>query len=180
MLTQNYTLYLLTNSITMTLKENYSLKNHNTFGLDVNCRWFAEYETVEELKELLTSDLFKSNKFLSVGEGSNLLFTKDFPGMILHSAIKLIEKTEEDDDIVKYRVGAGVNWDKFCDYIAKMDYCGSENLSLIPGEVGASAVQNIVAYGVEVCDIIEKWETIELSWGKEKTFDVKECKYVSL
>ena len=161
----------------MLIKENYSLKDHNTFGLDVKAKWFAEYESIEQLKEILSSDIAKDNKILSIGMGSNLLFTGDFDGLVLHSTIKFIEKVAEDEINVKYRVGAGVPWDYFCNYMAKLDYYGTENLSLIPGDVGASAVQNIGAYGVEVCDIIDSVETIEIGTGKEKIFKQDECNY---
>ena len=154
----------------MLIKENYSLKDHNTFGLDVKAKWFAEYESIEQLKEILSSEIAQNNKILSIGMGSNLLFTGDFDGLILHSAIKFIEKVAEDEVYVKYRVGAGVPWDYFCNYMAKLDCYGTENLSLIPGDVGAAAVQNIGAYGVEVCDIIDSVETIEIKTGKEKIF----------
>ena len=161
----------------MEIKENYSLKKHNTFGLDVKARHFAEYYSVDELKEILASDIARNNKLLSIGMGSNLLFTGDFEGLVLHSKIKFIEKVAEDDDFVKYRVGAGVPWDYFCNYMAMLDYSGAENLSLIPGEVGAAAVQNIGAYGVEVCDLIDSVETLELDTLKEKTFNVDDCRY---
>ena len=161
----------------MEIEENYSLKKHNTFGLDVKARHFAEYYSVDELKEILASDIARNNKLLSIGMGSNLLFTGDFEGLVLHSKIKFIEKVAEDDDFVKYRVGAGVPWDYFCNYMAMLDYSGAENLSLIPGEVGAAAVQNIGAYGVEVCDLIDSVETLELDTLKEKTFNVDDCRY---
>ena len=148
-----------------------------SFGLDIKARWCAEFHSVEELKELLNTPIAKNNKILLIGMGSNLLFTGDFQGLVLHSGIKFIEKVAEDDDFVKYKVGSGVPWDYFCKYMANLGYSGTENLSLIPGEVGASAVQNIGAYGVEVCDIIDSVETVEISTLKEKTFKVDDCNY---
>ncbi len=161
----------------MKLEENYSLLTHNTFGMDVRARYFVEYQSVSELIELLQSDIIKQHPLLAIGGGSNLFFTKNFDGVVLHSKICFYETTRETDEHVYLRVGSGVVWDDFCSVMASRGLGGAENLSYIPGEVGASAVQNIGAYGVEVADIISRVETVEISTGKIRLFDVSECEY---
>lgn len=161
----------------MILQENYSLLTHNTFRLDVRARWFAEYESVEQLRELLLSDLLKNQPFYHIGSGSNLLFIKDYDGIILHSGIKGYSVISEDEETVRIRVGAGVPWDDFVSYCGEKGWGGTENLSLIPGEVGASAVQNIGAYGAEVKDIIDEVETVDIAGGRERVFSLEECRY---
>ena len=138
----------------MIIKENISLLSYNTFGIDAKADYFIEYSSVEELQMALQSEIVKSNRLLHIGGGSNLLFMKDFKGVILHSAINFIKKVSEDADTVMLEAGAVVNWDDFVAYSVQNGWGGVENLSLIPGEVGASAVQNIGAYGVEVQDVI--------------------------
>lgn len=154
----------------------YSLLPHNTFGMDVKASVFIEYASVEELKEVL-SLYVKDNQWLHIGKGSNLLFTGDFSGIILHSAIKGYEVIHEDTNEVVVRVGAGEVWDDFVAMTVENEWYGAENLSLIPGEVGASAVQNIGAYGVEAKDLIVGVEAIEVSTGKESIFKNEECGY---
>lgn len=161
----------------ITIKKQYSLLPHNTFGLPANADTFIEYSSLEDLKNILADkDLFKT-PYLHIGSGSNLLFTSDYNGTILHSKIEGIEIVEETDEHVLVRVGAGVEWDEFVDYCVLHKWGGAENLSLIPGEVGASAVQNIGAYGVEAKDLITKVETIEIATNKERTFSNQECNY---
>lgn len=158
------------------IEENISLKPYHTFGMNVNTRYFAEYETVEDLRSLLISPLIKNNNNLHIGGGSNLLFTKDYTGIIIHSCIKTYAKTE-DLDFVYLKVGAGVVWDDFVAYTVQNGWGGAENLSYIPGEVGASAVQNVGAYGVEAKDLIERVYTISVETGEERIFTNKECNY---
>ena len=153
----------------MFVRNDFSLKAFNTFGLDVRAKVFAEYDNVEQLKELL--ERFRAHKLLNIGRGSNLLFADDFDGVVLHSAIRFIEGEEQ------VSVGAGVEFDKFAGWAVENGLWGAENLSYIPGEVGASAVQNIGAYGVEVKDIIERVHTVEISSLEECVFDVSECSY---
>ena len=136
---------------------------------------FLEYTSVEELKKLIVQGAV-TTPFLHIGGGSNLLFTKDYDGLILHSRIEGIEVTEEDDRFVSVRVGAGVVWDDFVAYCVEHGWYGAENLSLIPGEVGASAVQNIGAYGVEVKDLITAVETVNIQ-AEERVYLVEECGY---
>lgn len=161
----------------MLLEQKYALREHHTFHLDVFTQWYAEYDTCEELVDLLQSDLLKQQPFFHIGAGSNLLFTSDYAGVILHSAIRFIERERENDQYVWVRAGAGVVWDDFCAYSVAMNLGGCENLSYIPGEVGASAVQNIGAYGVEACDLIAEVETIDVATGKKHVFHNEACEY---
>ncbi len=156
---------------------NYSLLSRNTFGIDVKTDKFVEYESVDELVSIL-ADIKKNNTpYLHIGEGSNLLFTEDFNGTILHSLIKDISIVAQSDSFVDIKVGAGVNWDEFVQYTVSQTLYGAENLSYIPGEVGASAVQNIGAYGKEAKDIILSVQAIDINSGEERIFTNEECKY---
>lgn len=153
----------------------YSLLSYNTFGIDVSAARFLEYTSVEELQQQIAQGAV-TTPFLHIGGGSNLLFTKDYDGLILHSRIEGIEVTEEDTHSVSVRVGAGIVWDDFVAYCVEHGWYGAENLSLIPGEVGASAVQNIGAYGVEVKDLITAVETVNIQ-AEERVYSVDECGY---
>ncbi len=143
----------------------------NTFGMRVSCRLFIEYDSTEDLPNLDLGNIPQPVKH--IGSGSNLLFTGDFRGTILHSKVDFIERLTDE----RYSVGAGVGFDRFCEFVAGEGLWGPENLSLIPGEVGAAAVQNIGAYGVEAKDIIKTvhaYDTINKEFVK---FDVSECGY---
>lgn len=154
----------------------YSLLHHNTFGIDAKCRDFREYTSEEELRRLLSE--LKGERILHIGDGSNLLFVNDyFDGCVLHSRIDGLTEVKRDETHVFLRVGAGCCWDDFVDYCVKSGFYGLENLSLIPGEVGASAVQNIGAYGVEACQRIETVEAIEVATGEKRVFRSDECAY---
>ena len=153
----------------------YSLLPYNTFGIDVSASRFLEYASVAELKEYIAQGAV-TTPFLHIGGGSNLLFTKDYDGLILHSRIGGIEVTAEDSQTVSLRVGAGGVWDDFVACCVEHGWYGAENLSLIPGEVGASAVQNIGAYGVEVKDLITAVETVNVQ-GYGRVYSVEECEY---
>ncbi|MEG2514249.1 MAG: FAD-binding protein, partial [Bacteroidaceae bacterium] len=155
----------------------YSLLAHNTFGIDVKANYFFEYSSVEELKQLLSRKEILEGEYLHIGGGSNLLFTADYQGSILHSQIKGMEVTNQTEDWVEIRVGAGVSWDDFVAYCVANNWAGAENLSLIPGEVGASAVQNIGAYGAEAKDIISLVETVEIASLENKTFTNADCHF---
>ena len=147
----------------------------NTFGMKVKTRCFIEYDSVADLVDIEFEEL--ARPVLHIGGGSNLLFTDDFKGTVLHSKINFIEEIGSEGDMVLVSVGAGVIFDDFCDWAAKEGLWGVENLSHIPGEVGASAVQNIGAYGVEVKDVIYKvycYDTVEEEFV---SFDVDECEY---
>ena len=156
---------------------NYDLRNHNTFGLDVKAKQFITYDTIDELIDILAEIRGKDQRLLHIGSGSNLLFTKDFDGIILHSNIKFIEYCGKNSKEIIVKAGAGIIWDDFCAEMASNNYYGSENLSHIPGEVGASAVQNIGAYGVEISSIIQSVETIDITTGRQRIFQAHECEY---
>lgn len=161
----------------MIIQENISLLNFNTFHIDATARYFAEYYSIDELNNILSSSWRKDLPLLCIGGGSNLLFTKDYEGVVLHSGMKNILVSGEDKSHIYLYADSGVIWDDFVAYCVDHNLYGAENLSLIPGEVGASAIQNIGAYGVEAKDIISKVHTIEINTGKIRTFDVIECAY---
>lgn len=161
----------------ISIQHHYSLLKHNTFAMDVKAKQFISYKSVDELIEVLNTLRKCGERILHIGSGSNLLFTKDFEGTVLHSDIKFIEEISRDDQHILFRVGSGMVWDDFCAQMARDNYYGSENLSYIPGEVGASAIQNIGAYGVEVESIIHEVETIEVATGLPRVFQTNECEY---
>ncbi len=155
---------------------NYSLLEHNTFGINAKCRRFVEYASVAEAEKVVASLGPKDIPLLIIGGGSNLLLTRDFDGTVLHSSIKGITSTL-DGDKVFVRCGSGEVWDEVVEHCVSQGWYGAENLSLIPGEVGASAVQNIGAYGVEAKDIIKEIEAIEISTGEYCRFSNEDCCY---
>lgn len=174
----------------------YNKDIQNTFGMKVRAAAYAEWGSVDALRELL-KDSSLPRPFLFVGAGSNLLFTGDFPGTVFHSVMKDIKllssedvralqseggdalqsDLEQTDGTVMVEAGAGVVFDDFCEWAAERGLWGIENLSHIPGEVGASAVQNVGAYGVEAKDVIEGVNCIELSTGKTIVFANSDCGY---
>ncbi|MCQ2136554.1 MAG: FAD-binding protein, partial [Bacteroidales bacterium] len=156
------------------------LSAKNTFGMKVSCRVWMEYDSVADLFDMDFEQMHKPVKH--IGAGSNLLFTQDFKGTILHSKINFIEvlssmKDPSDPEAVFVSVGAGVVFDDFCAWAASKGLWGVENLSHIPGEVGASAVQNIGAYGVEACDVIKTVYAYDIEEEDFVRFDVSECGY---
>lgn len=161
----------------MKRERNYSLIRHNTFGLDVRCKEFIEYNDTDELRQVLRELQSDRRRFLPIGCGSNLLFTKDFDGTVLHSGIQEKEVVRETGTHVYIRAGAGINWDWFVADCIAHGYYGAENLSLIPGEVGAAAVQNIGAYGCEAGHLIAHVETVEAETGASCVFSQAECRY---
>ncbi len=162
----------------MKIYEQYSLEREHTFHISVKSRYYVEYDSVEELILFLNeSPLIEKFPLFHIGGGSNLLFIGDYIGIILHSAIRFIELLNEDSDTVLVRVGAGVVWDDFVAYCVKNSWYGVENLSYIPGEAGASAAQNIGAYGVEVGDVIEKVETVDLIQKRIRIFSHDDCQF---
>ena len=158
----------------------YNRDIQNTFGMKVRAAAYAEWRSVDALRELL-KDSSLPRPFLFVGAGSNLLFTGDFPGTVFHSVMKDIKLLSSEDvcsdGAVMVEAGAGVVFDDFCEWAAERGLWGIENLSHIPGEVGASAVQNVGAYGVEAKDVIERVNCIELSTGKTIVFANSDCGY---
>ena len=153
-----------------------SLLHYNTFGIDATCDALVRYSTVEELQSQLSS--IRSQRWLHIGAGSNLLFLNPhYSGTIVFSQIQGVEVIDQDEHTALLRVGAGEDWDEFVARTLDMGLYGLENLSLIPGQVGASAVQNVGAYGVEVGDLIERVEAVEVSSGQLRTFTHAECNY---
>ncbi|MCX6231405.1 MAG: UDP-N-acetylmuramate dehydrogenase [Bacteroidetes bacterium] len=161
----------------MQIKENFSLKKLNTFGIDVKAKYFAELNSLEEIKEIMQSSYVKEYPFLLLGGGSNILFTKDFEGIVLKINTKGKEITAVDEDFVYLKVQAGENWENFVDYCVMNNWSGIENLALIPGAVGTCPVQNIGAYGVEVKECIEKVEVLNIADGKITEMDNESCQF---
>jgi len=161
----------------MKIEQHSSLLPYNTFGIDVKADFFIEYDSAADLQAVLQTEIVRNNRTLHIGGGSNLLFMQDFNGVILHSAIHSIQQVHEDADSVTLEVGASVNWDDFVGYCVEHGWGGIENLSLIPGEVGASAVQNIGAYGVEVKDVIVEVNAVEVETAAFRTFSKEACQY---
>jgi UDP-N-acetylmuramate dehydrogenase len=155
----------------------HSLKNLNTFGIDAKAKLFLEFHTLKELQDILGNPDFTSLEKLILGGGSNLLFTKDFNGLVLHNKIKGIEIIKEEGDEVFVRAGAGELWHHLVMYCIDKGYGGIENLSLIPGTVGAAPMQNIGAYGVEIKDTFHSLTAINLKDGSSKTFNKEECEF---
>lgn len=148
---------------------------HNTFHIPATADRYVEYTSVEELQDIIPT--LQGRPFLHIGGGSNLLFTRNYEGTIIHSRILGAETVEEDADTIQLRVGSGEVWDDFVAHCVSHGWYGAENLSLIPGEVGASAVQNIGAYGVEAKDLIDEVECIDLVTGEWRVFNNSQCNY---
>lgn len=159
----------------MQKKTDYNLLPNNTFGINAKADIFMEYDSVEDLQDLMPE--IQDKRILHIGGGSNLLFTDDFHGVILHSRIKGVEVVEQDSDHVLLKVGAAVVWDQLVEMTVEKGWYGIENLSLIPGETGAAAVQNIGAYGVEAKDVIQTVHTVDLKTGEIRLFQNAECQY---
>lgn len=147
----------------------------NTFGIEAKANRWLEYRSEDELRRIVPT--LQGEHVLHVGAGSNLLFTRDFDGTVLHSDIRFVSPVSMDADSVWVRAGAAIVWDDFVAYSIANGWSGAENLSLIPGEVGASAVQNIGAYGVEAKDLIESVECVSLADGTRRVFRNEECNY---
>ena len=147
----------------------------NTFRMDVRAKIYAEYRSVDELRELLQQ--YRGERLLHIGAGSNLLFTGDFNGVVLHSAMRRARATREDDSHVFIEAENGLVLDELIAQLCDMGLSGMENLSYIPGEVGASAVQNVGAYGVEAKDVITEVRALAIADGSERTFTNAECRY---
>ncbi|MDR3252242.1 MAG: UDP-N-acetylmuramate dehydrogenase [Tannerella sp.] len=161
----------------MRIEQNYSLDKHNTFRITAKTRWFMEYADENELIRILRDEYFQECKSLHIGEGSNLLFINDFDGIVLHSAIRGIEEEEDSDNSVLLRIGAAERWDDVVAFAVSRGWSGIENLSLIPGETGAAAIQNIGAYGSEICDVIESVEAYNQITFEKRIFSKAECEY---
>ncbi|TMI89878.1 MAG: UDP-N-acetylmuramate dehydrogenase [Bacteroidetes bacterium] len=159
----------------MQIHENFSLLPFNTFRIDVKARYFSTFSNIDELSELIGQKSRLTT--LILGGGSNILFTKDYAGVVLKNEIKGIELQHEDADHVYVKVGAGENWHHFVLHCINHNWAGVENLSLIPGNVGASPIQNIGAYGVELDDVFWSLEAFHLSERKIHTFTATDCEF---
>lgn len=159
------------------IEENYPLRSLNTFGLPASARFFAEATTPEDIKSVIS--VFSDHELpkLIMGGGSNLLFTGDFKGIVFYPSIKGREIIKMNESNVWIKAYAGENWDQFVAYCVGRNWGGLENLSLIPGNVGACPVQNIGAYGVEVKDTIESVEALDMATGEIRIFPNAECKF---
>lgn len=162
----------------MNIQENISLKPYNTFGIEAKAKYFTTFQSANELEELLSDEkLQASNHKLILGGGSNLLFTQDFDGVVMKNEIAGIEVIKEDDEFVYVKAGAGENWHQFVLYCLNHNYAGVENLSLIPGNVGASPMQNIGAYGVEIKDVFYELEAFHVVDKAKQCFSLTDCAF---
>jgi UDP-N-acetylmuramate dehydrogenase len=159
----------------MQIQENISLKKLNSFGIDVKAKQFATFNNVDELSALATNHSQLS--ILILGGGSNILFTKDADRLVLKNEIKGIEKIHEEDDFIYVKAGAGENWHAFVMHCIKQNYAGVENLSLIPGNVGAGPMQNIGAYGVEIKEVFYELEAFHLQDKTIVKFGLNDCAF---
>ncbi len=161
----------------MTVHQNYSLKKLNTFGIDAAAKYFAELSSIEQFKELLSDKQYNTAAKLILGGGSNLLFTKNFDGIVLKNSLKGIELIKEDADSYYVKSAAGEVWHEFVMHCIQNNYAGLENLSLIPGCVGASPMQNIGAYGVEIKDSFYELEALNIHDHTIQNFTNSDCKF---
>ncbi len=156
--------------------ENVSLKKYNTFGVEAHARWYTEINSEEDLGELFKDDRWKRTERLVLGGGSNLLLTKDFEGLVIRINIKGIANKVNESKVV-VTAGAGVVWNDLVMHCVDHGYAGMENLSLIPGSVGASPIQNIGAYGVELKDVFLSCRAFEIESGKIIEFSREDCEF---
>lgn len=158
--------------------ENYSLKQHNTFGIDARAKYFFEFTDIEDLSIFLASnESIGEEKILVIGEGSNILLLTDFDGLVIHPNLPGIQIVKEDRQNIWIEVGAGEVWDEFVHYAVDYGLGGIENLSLIPGSVGAAPVQNIGAYGQEVGNVVEKVKGFDLILKKQVEYLADQCEF---
>jgi UDP-N-acetylmuramate dehydrogenase len=159
------------------IHEDYDLKFSNTFGIQVLAKKFTEIQNEDEFKALINDGVLLKDERLILGGGSNVLFTKDFDGIVIKNSIKGIEVLGENDDEIFVQVGAGETWHEFVLHCIDQGWHGIENLSLIPGNVGASPMQNIGAYGVEIKDVFHELEAVHIASGETHFFDKKACEF---
>lgn len=159
------------------IQENISLKPYNTFGLEAKARFFTEINEIAELKNILQNTDYQNVEKLFLGGGSNILLTKDFEGLVIKINLKGIKSVFEDDSQIYLQAGAGENWHEFVMYCVENNLAGIENLSLIPGTVGAAPMQNIGAYGVEIKDVFVELEALNLESFEVEKFKLDDCKF---
>jgi len=161
----------------MNIESDKSLKHYNTFGIDVKAKYFAEVKSIDDIRELVRDPKFVNEKRFILGSGSNTLFKSDFDGIIVKNSLRGIEQVHEDEHFVRFKVAGGEVWHQFVLFCVNKNLGGIENLSLIPGEVGATPIQNIGAYGADVNNIIDEVEVVELSSGNLCTLTYAECEF---
>jgi UDP-N-acetylmuramate dehydrogenase len=161
----------------MQIQENFSLRKLNTFGLESTAAFFAEVDSIEALTQILLDPVWKGRPKFILGGGSNVLFTQNIDALVIHPAIKGIDKVKEDENHIWLKVGAGEGWHSFVMHCVENGYAGVENLSLIPGTVGAAPMQNIGAYGIEIKDVVESVEAVALENGQVRVFSKEECAF---
>lgn len=161
----------------MIIKENISLKAFNSFGIEIKAKFFVEINSNEDIFSFLKLIKETEKPFLFLGGGSNILFSKNFDGIIGKINTKGIRIVEEDDNHVKIKIKAGEEWDNLVEFCANNNFNGIENMSMIPGTCGAAPIQNIGAYGTELKDVLIELEAIELENGKTKTFINSDCQF---
>jgi UDP-N-acetylmuramate dehydrogenase len=161
----------------MNIIENYPLLKLNTFGVDVKAKYFTSINTINELIELTKTNLFKDLELLILGGGSNILFTKDFDGLVILNNIKGKEIIDQNQQSIFLKIGAGENWHQLVMYCVDNGWGGIENLSLIPGNTGTAPMQNIGAYGVEIKETFIELEALEISSGKIVKFNNSDCEF---
>lgn len=159
----------------MQIEQNISLRQYNTFGINVKAKLFSRFSNLEELDELLTVN--SNVPTIVLGGGSNILFTEDYNGLVLKNEIKGIDLIREDANHIYVKAGAGENWHQFVQYTLKRNWAGLENLSLIPGNVGASPMQNIGAYGTEIKEVFDELEAYHKKERKVHIFTVNDCSF---
>ncbi|SHG59192.1 UDP-N-acetylmuramate dehydrogenase [Chryseobacterium vrystaatense] len=159
------------------MQENISLKPYNTFGVDINAKYFIEVQTIEELKDAVNYSKDHALQVLFLGGGSNILFTKDFDGLAIKLSLKGIDEKDINENEILVTAKAGENWHEFVMYTLEKNYGGLENLSLIPGNVGTSPMQNIGAYGTEIKDIFISCTVLDLADLELKTFSLEQCHF---
>ncbi len=157
-------------------ENNVSLLPYNTFGIDAHAKLFCRIQTTEQLAELIATPSYRQDQRLILGSGSNVLFTQDFDGLVIHNEIKGIESTN-DNDRVLVTAGSGELWHELVLYCIAKDWGGIENLSLIPGTVGAAPIQNIGAYGIEMSNVVHEVTAIDADTGALLTFNNRQCKF---
>lgn len=161
----------------MEISENVDLFPFNTFHIHAIARYFVTIRNLQDARKVFTSELFQSNRHLILGGGSNVLLTRDFDGVVVKNELTGISVVDETDETIRLKVNSGENWHRFVLYCVDHGYGGVENLSLIPGTVGAAPMQNIGAYGVEIREVISKVEGVDLKTGLVRVFDRDECAF---
>lgn len=154
-----------------------NLQAYNTLGIASHAKYFAEITGIEQLQETLSDPAFATERKLVLGSGSNVLFVRDFNGLVLHVAIPGITRVGENEQHVWVRSGAGVIWHDLVRYCVRRGWGGIENLSLIPGTVGAAPIQNIGAYGVELEEVFHELQAVDIDTGKKRLFTREECRF---